>query len=332
MKKGIQSIVFNNVYINETATVVGPVEGRGPLKTYFDKVYHDLRLDQESFEKAEIMFQKDAIKILLQKSLEIEANIDYVMAGDLINQDAISNYALRDYSIPFIGIFGACSTSVLGVINGANYIEAQSAKKVITMTSSHNLSAERQFRNPVEYGGAKNDTTTFTVSGASACLLSDKEDKIKVTGATIGKVIDVGFKDATDMGRAMAPAAIETLITHFNDFNTNPSDYDLILTGDLSLYGSEIVRKMLNERYQSVSNYNDCGNLIFNRQKDEVFAGGSGCACCGVVSFGYIKKLLLDGRYKKVLICATGALLNTNLSLQKESIPCIAHAIVLEVV
>ncbi len=332
MKHGNHSYTFENVYLNNTGTAVGPREGLGPLAKSFDKIYDSLRMDEDSFEQAEIKLQRTALDVLFSKTLELERNIDIAFAGDLVNQDVISNYTLRNYDIPFCGVYGACSTSVLSMLMGSLTIDGNNAKKVISMTSSHNATSERQFRNPTEYGGAKNITSTFTVSGACAALLSTKKSKIKITKGTIGKVIDVEFKDSTDMGRAMAPAACETLLQHFDDFKAKPSDYDLIVTGDLSTFGKEIVQNVLDIEFGTVTNYNDCGLMIYDLDNQQVFAGGSGCACCGVVSYGYIFKEMLEGRLKKVLICATGALMNTNMSLQKESIPAVAHAIVWEVV
>lgn len=329
MKIGNQSIKFNDIFINETATIVGPVEGQGPISSYFDEIVEDNYLDCDSFEKAEILLQIKSIKKLFEKTKMTTNDIDLLISGDLINQTAVSNYAGRNFNIPFWGVYGACSTSILNLIIASNVIESGNFNNIICVTSSHNLSAERQFRSPIEYGGAKNETTTFTVTGGCAALVSNTKSKIKIEGATIGKVIDVGFKDATDMGRAMAPAAVETLLSHFEDFNCKPSDYDLILTGDLSSFGFEIVNNLLKERYQKDFNYNDCGLIIYDKENQNVFSGGSGCACCGCVTYAYVKEKLLSKELNKVLICATGALMNTNMSLQKESVPAIAHAIIL---
>lgn len=332
MKIGKNSFAWNNAYLCQTATVCGPKESKGPLNSYFDRSFSDLRMDEDSFEQAEIKLQRTALDILFSKTLELESNIDLVFAGDLINQDVITNYTLRNYDIPFCGLYGACSTSVLSLIMASLVVDSNNANKVIAMTSSHNSSSERQFRNPTEYGGAKNETSTFTVTGACAALVTSKQSKIKIARGTIGKVIDVDFMDGFDMGRAMAPAACETLLSHFDDFNINPDYYDLIVTGDLSFFGSQIVQEILNLEYGKITNYTDCGLLIYDRNKQDVFAGGSGCACCGIVSYGYIFKEMLNGKYKRVLICATGALMNTDMTLQKESIPAVAHAIGLEVI
>lgn len=329
MKIGKQSLKFNDVYLNYAATIVGSLEGEGPLKEYYDEIVYDNYLGCSSFEQAEMMLQTKCLKKLLAKAKLNDTDIDLLIGGDLINQTAISNYVGRNFDIPFLGIYGACSTIALGIITSAIAIESNNYDNIIAITSSHNCSAERQFRNPVEYGGAKGETTTFTVTGAASALLSRKRSKVMISGATLGKIIDVGFKNQTDMGRAMAPAAIETLLSHFSDFNLKPSDYDLILTGDLSIFGYEIVKDVLKEKYQ-IFNYNDCGLLIYDNNKQHVFAGGSGCACCGCVTLSYIFNELTMGNLNKVLICATGALLNPSMCLQHESIPAIAHAIVLK--
>lgn len=322
---------FNNVYINNTAAVCGPLEYEGNLGEYMDKHYDDLRLDEKSFELAEMDFQKDALNILFSKTMELISNIDVVIGGDLVNQEVISHYTLRNYDIPFIGVYGACSTSILSIINASFMLESKLIDKAICLTSSHNLSSERQFRNPVEYGGAKNEYQTYTVSGACAALVTNRKKGVRVVGCTIGRIIDFGFKDSQDMGRAMAPAAIETILDYLTGSNKTPSDFDLILTGDLSFYGSEIVYKALEKRYGIIKNYNDCGNLIY-KPNQEVFAGGSGCACCGITLYGYIFKKMLNHDLKRVLICGTGALMNSDITLQKQSIPAICHCIELEVV
>lgn len=324
---------FENVYILNTYTVCGPLEYEGKLGSFFDKHYEDYSLDESSFEKAEIMMQHDAINQVLKKSDLTEEDIDIVMAGDLVNQNVISNYTIRDYNIPFVGLYGACSNSMLITINAAVYLEANYANYILGVTSSHNLTSERQFRNPIEYGGARKESQTFTTTGAVSFILTNKKSKIKITKATLGRVIDVGFNDPLDMGRAMAPAAIETIFDFFNDFNMKPSDIDLILTGDLSFYGSEIVYKALTKKYGIIKNYNDCGNMIYYKSQNKaIMAGGSGCASMGLVGYGYVIKEMLEGKYKKVLLCATGALMNSDIMLQKESLPTICHAVLLEVI
>lgn len=330
MKIGKCSYKFENVFLEETAVAIGSLEAKGKMKSYADIVYDDQYFGEKSYEAAERKMQKDTINKLKNKKYLIDSNIDLILGGDLINQEIVSTFVMRDYDIPFIGLYGACSTFGLATIIGSLFIETNYAKKVITIASSHAQTAERTFRYPIEYGGAKEESTTLTVTGCGAMLLSNKKSKIKVTGATIGKVIDVDYKNNFDLGGAMAPSAIETLLTHFEDFKTNPSDYDLILTGDLSQIGLSIVSKALNDKYGNVKNYDDCGLIVYDYFSQDVFSGGSGCASSAVVTCGYIKEKILSGELKKILICPTGALMNQTTTLQKESIPAISHAFILE--
>ena len=331
-KIGKQSIKINNVYLHESGVCVGPKEGEGPLASYFDKIYDDLYAGTNgSWEKAEMQMFKDAIDICLEKNKTKPTDIDLVVCGDLNNQIIIGNYVLRNYAIPFLGVFGACSTSVESIIVGSQFIESGNFNKVLAGTSSHNATAERQFRYPTEYGGQKADTVTTTVTASGIVMLSNEKSMIKVTEATIGRVYDDEMTDSTDMGRAMAIAAFYTMKQHFNDFKTTPMDYDLILTGDLSQIGFSVVSKALNDKFENVKNYDDCGLIIYDYFTQKVFSGGSGCASSAVVTCGYIKEKLLSGEIKKVLICPTGALMNQTTTLQKESIPSISHCFVLEV-
>lgn len=331
MKIGKQSIRLNNVYLGETGVAVGPKEYAGPLKVYFDKNYEDLYCENKTWEKAEMQLLKDSIEICLEKNKLAQKDIDCFVGGDLNNQIIIGSYVLRDYDIPYLGIFGACSTSTEGIIVGSSLIESGFGTNVLVATSSHNATSERQFRYPTEYGGQKPDSLTFTVTAAGTALLTKLETPLKVSGCTIGKSIDAKFKDPLDMGRAMAPAAFSTLYQHFIDFNTMPKDYDLIVTGDLSYYGHEMVVKMFKDiGIEMGENYNDCGLMIYDRNTQDVFAGGSGCGCCAAVTYGYLIKMLQNKTYQKILVCATGALLNPVITAQKESIPGICHAVVLE--
>lgn len=330
-KIGKHSLEFNNAYLLATTTVTGPLEKKGPLGGYFDKSYDDVYCGEDNWEKAEMKLMADAIDLLLDKTKLDIKDIDCILAGDLVNQVVISNYVMRDLGAPYLGIYGACSTSVEGLLIGATFIDGGFGSKIICTTSSHNATSERQFRNPTEYGGQKPPETTYTVSGAAAGLISNVKSKVQVKRATIGRVYDPKIKNSSDLGRAMAPSAAQTIIDHFEDFNLNPSEYDLIVTGDLSKYGSKVLREILElHNYDVSSNYNDCGLMIYDINMQNVFAGGSGCGCCGVVSYSYIYQQLLKGIFKKVLIVATGALLNPIITAQKESIPGISHAITLE--
>ena len=330
MKIGKSSYQFDNVFLEETAVAIGSLEAKGKMVSYADIIYKDPYFEEKSYEAAERKMQKDTINKLKSKKYLIDSNMDLILGGDLINQEIISTFVMREYDIPFIGLYGACSTFGLAAIMGAIFIDNNLAKKVITLASSHTQTAERTFRYPIEYGGAKEASTTLTVTGCGAMLLTNKKSKIKLTKATIGKVYDVYYKNNFDLGGAMAPSAAETLLAHFADFKSKPSDYDLILTGDLSQIGFSVVNAVLNEKFGNVNNYDDCGLLVYDYFDQAVFSGGSGCGCSAIVTCGYIKEKLLNGELKKVLICPTGALMNMTTTLQKESIPAITHAFVLE--
>ncbi|MDE6406973.1 MAG: hypothetical protein K2K48_00420 [Anaeroplasmataceae bacterium] len=319
---------LKNVYLESSVVVAGELEGEGPLKSYFDSIDE---CKDSCFENSEIDILSKAIDMLLEKENLKSEDISLAIGGELSNQLTTSSYTFRSLPISLIGIYSACSTISLGLGVAGLLLENESIKNILVYTSSHNQSAERQFRNPVEYGGNKEDTQTFTSTIGASALLSHKKGKLKLTDFTLGKVIDVGFTDACDFGRAMAPAALETLFSHFKATNTSPKDYDLILTGDLSTYGYEIVLKALKEEYGDVNNYNDCGLILYNKNRQNVLAGGSGPGTSAAVFLSYIKKRMLEGYYKKVLLCATGALMNPTMINQKNSLPCIAHAICMEV-
>ena len=330
MKIGKSSFQFNNVYVEETAVAIGKLESEGKMRSYADIIYDDQYFEEKSFEAAERKMQQDVINKIKSKKYLIDSSIDILFSGDLINQEIVSTFVMRDYDIPFIGLFGACSTFGIATILGAIFVENSLAKRVISMASSHTQTAERTFRYPNEYGGFKEESTTLTVTGCGAMLISNKKSKIKITGATIGKVFDFGYKNSFDLGGAMAPSAAETLITHFSDFKRKPSDYDLILTGDLSQIGLSVLNTSLNDKFGVVKNLDDCGLIVYDYFTQKVFSGGSGCGCSAVVTCGYVKEKLLSGEIEKVLICPTGALMNQTSTLQKDSIPAISHAFVLE--
>ena len=327
---GKNSIEFSNVYLYSSSTVSGPREKIGPIGEYIDKSFDELNCGEKTWEKAEIKLQNEAFLIsLLKKELNVD-EIDLIVSGDLNNQIVASSYMARNFDIPHIGLYGACSSSVLSIIVAANYIDSKIFNKVACLTSSHYASSERQFRFPTEYGGQKPISTTTTVTGAGCSILSDKQSEIKVTRATIGKVIDPAFKDTQDLGRAMAPACATTLKQHLEDFDIDVTDYDMIITGDLSFYGSKVFIEILKEWNINLLNHNDCGLIIYDQNNQEVYSGGSGCGCCSLVLNAYIVDMLKKGNLNKVLIIATGALMNPILSQQKESIPGIAHAVALE--
>jgi len=326
---------YNNVYVKDSYTIAGMYESDGPLRKYFDKRYEeDLYYGEKSFEKAESKLLEDNIKNILKKNRMKEEQIDLIISGDLQNQISASNYAVRNFNIPFLGIFNACATSGEGIIIGSTFLESNKVKNVIVSTVSHNTSAEKQFRNPVEYGAPKKKTATFTATGSASLILTHEKTDIKVESSTIGKVIDLGQKDVNHMGAVMAPAAADTIYRHLRDLKREPDYYDLILTGDLGLYGKSILQNYINKRYNIVlgKNYNDCGTMLYNLDTQPVFAGGSGPVCSALVIFSYILKQMKSGKLKRVLIVPTGAIFSPTWTFQKETIPAIAHAVSLEVV
>ena len=329
------TIKYKNVYIDDTYTICGNYENDGPLSKYFDKKYKkDLYFDEKSWEKAEVHLIKEANKNILNKNKLKEEDIDFLISGDLQNQIAASDYMARDFNIPFIGAYEACSTvgEIIGI--GSTFIEGGFAKKVLVSTSSHNMVSEKQFRNPTEYGTPKPKTATFTSTGAVSVLLSNIKSKIKVESVTFGKVIDMGITDVNHMGAIMAPGAGEVIYNHLKDTKRDISYYDLILTGDLGIYGKNILRDYMMTKYNIDlgDNYNDCGTMLYDLDNQPVLAGGSGPVCSSLVVFGYIYKEMLKGKYKKVLIVPTGALFSPTFTFQKESIPSIANAISLEAI
>lgn len=326
---------YKNVYIENTATIAGVYEAEGPLAKYFDKSYtKDLYFGEKSWEKAEIRLLKDTISLILDKTNKKDSDINLIISGDLQNQIASSDYAIREFDIPFLGIYNACATSSEGMIIGATFIDNKSIKNCLVSTVSHNTSAEKQYRNPTEYGTPKPETATFTVTGGAALLLTNKKTKIKMTSSTIGRIIDKGTKDVNHMGAVMAPAAADTIYRHLKDLDRNPDYYDLIVTGDLGEYGKKILVNYLKQVYKlDISkNYDDCGTMIYNIKKQAVLAGGSGPVCSALTLCSYILKEMQEGRLKKVLYVPTGALFSPTMYFQKESLPAIAHAVSLEVV
>jgi stage V sporulation protein AD len=328
---GKQTWLFEqDIYIHSSGTAVGPKEAQGPLGSMFDVRHEDLHCGEENWELAERRLMIESIDSCLKKANLTYEDIDLFLAGDLLNQNVTANYAARHHQIPFLCMFGACSTSMQTLAVGTALIDGGFANRIVATTSSHNATAERQFRYPTEYGSQRPDSATSTVTGAGTVLISKETGSVKITAATIGRVQDYGITNPFDMGSAMAPAAADTIQRHFKDLNRKPDDYDLILTGDLSGVGSPILLQLLKEEGYDLSNiHNDCGLMIF-RPDQGVFAGGSGCACSAVVTYGHILKELSTGRLKKVFVVATGALLNPVMIQQKESIPSIAHGVVLE--
>ena len=330
---GNQTIKFNNPpTILETASIVGPKEANGPLSKYFDKCLEDEFWGENSWEKAESKMIKEASNLAISKSNLPISDINFCLAGDLLNQCISSNFGLREINIPFFGIFGACSTFAESLCLGSILVESNAANNVLCSVSSHFCSAEKQFRFPLELGNQRPQSAQWTVTGSGCAIISKTGQGPYITHITPGKIIDMGIKDANNMGAAMAPAALDTLITHFKDTGRNPSYYDGIFTGDLGYVGKEILTELaLSKGYNIKSNYNDCGVLIFDKDAQDTHSGGSGCACAATVFSGYIFNQLKEKKYKKILLIATGALTNSTTAQQGESIPGIAHAVSIEI-
>ena len=328
------TFTFKNTYIEECSTICGPYEKKGPLKRYFDKSYNDLYFGEDSWEKAEIKLVKDALVMILKKSGYKKEDINLVIGGDLLNQIIASCYGCCGVGNSFIGIYGACSSSVLGLIIASCMIDSGFINNSICIVSSHNMSSEKPFRYPTEYGSPRPNSATFTSTGAGACLLSNEKSSIRVDCATLGRIIDYDQNDPNDMGRCMAPSVIDTLKRHLEETGRSVDYYDLILTGDLGKYGVEIVKDYMKNVYHiELNNYNDCGVLLYDLDKQiDVKAGGSGPACSALVVYSYIYNLLKNKELKRVLIMATGALFSPISLYQKENINSICHAISLEVI
>ncbi|MCY6353900.1 stage V sporulation protein AD [Clostridium sp. ZS2-4] len=314
-----------------TTSIVGPKEGDGPLKEYFDIVLQDDLDGKDSFEKAESSIMYKAIEETIKKAKLTEQDINYLVAGDLLNQLSASNFAARDMDIPFLGLYGACSTMAESLSIASILIDGGYANYAIAATSSHFSSAERQFRVPLEMGSQRTPTSQWTVTGSGAMLLAKEGNFPYTTYVTIGKIKDYGKTDTNDMGSAMAPAAVDTIKQHLKDTGRTPNDYDLIATGDLGSFGKKITEELLKEYGYDIANkYIDCGDEIFDHKRQKTNCGGSGCGCSAVVGCGYIYKNILCGKLKKILLVSTGALMSPTTSLQGESIPGIAHAVSIE--
>ena len=314
--------------ITAWASVAGKKESEGPLGHYFDKTSTDTYFGESSWERAEMQMQRNALGILLQKANLNASEIGAVLSGDLLNQCISSGFALRNTEIPHLGLYGACSTMAEGLLIGSMIVSGGFRDRVIAMTSSHFASSERQYRFPLGYGGQRTPTNQWTVTAAGATLLVAKGTGPQITGCTIGTVKDLGVVDANNMGCAMAPAALNTIITHLNDFNIEPDYYDLILTGDLGYVGKEALQALAIREGISISGrLIDCGTVIFDLEKQDVHAGGSGCGCSAAVLCSYYLKKIHEGKLKRILFCGTGALLSPTSVQQGQPISGICHAV-----
>ena len=330
-KLGKQTVCFPTPpVIIGWGNVVGKKEGEGPLGSCFDFVSQDDKFGEKSFEKAESNMQKQALSNALDKAGKQITDLDYLLAGDLLNQCISSSFAARGQDVPFLGLYGACSTMGESTLLASMLLGGGFGELAAAVTSSHFCTAERQYRTPLEYGGQRTPNAQWTVTGSGAVILAAQGEGPKVTHATVGKIVDKGITDANNMGAAMAPAAYETLRAHFQDTGRSPEDYDLIVTGDLGRLGREIVTDFFAADGVALPNYNDCGLLIFDLKDQDVHCGGSGCGCAASVLTGYLLPGLKAGAWKRILFCPTGALLSPTSTQQGESIPSICHAIALE--
>jgi len=313
------------------AAIVGKKEGDGPLARYFDQIIDDEYFGEKSFEKAESRLLRDTLAKTLEKCGKSAGDLHFIISGDLQNQCTAASYAFRDVQVPFLGIYGACSTMAEALAIGAVLIDDGAAEMTACITSSHFCSAEKQFRYPLEFGYQRTPTAQWTVTGAGCIILGKQGSGPVITHLTCGTVVDMGIKDANNMGGAMAPAASETILTHLEDTGRSMDYYDLVLTGDLGSFGRSMLKRLLRENgVDPGDRYDDCGCMIFDLERQDVVCGGSGCGCSAVVLSAYILELMNQKKINKVLFAATGALMSPTWIQQGESIPCIAHAVSIE--
>lgn len=329
---GKQSIEFKNpVYIQSYASIVGSMEGEGPLGHMFDKIEKDDRFGQDNWEKAESILQKKTAELALQKGNLKAEDIRMIFAGDLLAQSMASSFGIGELNRPIYGLFGACSTMGEALSLGAMAVAAGYGDRVLSVTSSHYATAEKEFRFPLGYGNQKPMSSSHTVTGSGACVLGTKKKKVRITGITSGKIVDYGLKDSQNMGACMAPAAADTIFQNLQDFGRNPEDYDKIFTGDLGGIGQQILLDLLEQKGVQMSKvHEDCGMLIYDKEAQATHAGGSGCGCSASVLTAYILPRMETGEWKKVLFVPTGALMSKVSFYEGNSVPGIAQAVVLE--
>ncbi|RNC28732.1 MAG: Stage V sporulation protein AD [Candidatus Dichloromethanomonas elyunquensis] len=329
-KSGNQTVTFQNPpVILSRCNVVGPKEGDGPLKGSFDVILHDTYDGEKSWERTEAKILERAMRGALEKVNVPSDSVDYILAGDLLNQIISSNFAARQMGLPFIGLYGACSTMALSIALGSMLIDGGFASKTLCGASSHHDTAERQYRLPTEQGSQRAMYSQWTVTGAGTVLLGDSGQGPRVTAATIGRILDYGETDAGNMGAAMAPAVADTILNHFQDLNRHPDFYDLIVTGDLGSVGLQLVLDILKKSGLNINNFSDCGVMIYSTEQD-THAGGSGCGCSAVVLTGDILNRMTSGELNKVLLIGSGSLHSSLSTQQGESMPAIGHAVCIE--
>lgn len=332
---GSQSVKLpNEVYVNGSASIVGKKEGEGPLGLLFDMVGEDDMFGCETWEEAESSLQKDAVYMALGKAGKKPEDMRYIFAGDLLGQSIATSFGIMNYNIPLLGVYGACSTCGESIAIGSMIVSGGFAENVVCVTSSHFASAEKEFRFPLGYGNQRPLSATWTVTGSGAFVLGSKKESTslaKISGITIGKIVDYGLKDSMNMGPCMAPAAAATIAAHLTDYDSQPEDYDKIITGDLGTVGQRVLLDLLRDKgYDIADKHMDCGIEIFDAQSQDTHAGGSGCGCCAVTLSAYILKQLSEKNWKKVLFVPTGALLSKTSFNEGQTVPGIAHALLLE--
>jgi len=333
MLKGHQTWIFESKpIIAGSAAIGGPFEAQGALAKDFDLLHDDLWLGQDSYEKAEKKLLEQACETAIKKAGLKKEDIQFFLSGDLINQIIPSSFTARTLAIPYLGIYGACSSSMEGLTLASLIVDAGFAQNALIGTSSHNAASEKQYRYPTEYGAQKPPTAQWTVTGAGAAVVAAKGNGPHVTAATVGRVVDMGISDPFNMGAAMAPAAVDTIEAHMRDLNTDASHYDLIATGDLGRVGHSIAGDLLKKHGIEIpeEKLTDCGILMY-KPDQPVFAGGSGCACAATTTYGHLINRLKRRELNRILVIATGALLSPMSYQQKETIPCVAHAVSIEI-
>lgn len=337
---GKQSILFSNPpCIIAAASIAGKKEGEGPLGQYFDVIHEDPMVGKDTWEDAESQFMKEAAELVIQKAGLKNQDIRYLIGGDLLGQLIATSFGIADLEIPTFGIYGACSTMGEAMSVGAILVDGGYADKVLSITSSHFAGAEKQFRMPLDYGNQRPFSASWTVTGSGAVVIAQnnqsnksKEGKtVVIKGITTGKIVDFGIKDSMNMGAAMAPAAFDTIKQNFIDHGLKPDYYDKIITGDLGVIGQKILIDLLQDQgYDISSRHMDCGIEIFNQEDQDTHAGGSGCACSAITLAGYILKQLRQGAWKRVLFVPTGALLSQVSFNEGNTVPGIAHGVMIE--
>ena len=324
----------NPVYILNSASVVGTKEGDGPLGLLFDKVGEDDMFGCKTWEEAESSLQKQAVGLALDKAGLVPEDISFIFAGDLLGQSIATSFGISSFQIPLLGMYGACSTCGESLLLGTMAVAGGFADRVLTVTSSHFASAEKEFRFPLEYGNQRPLSATWTVTGSGAFVLSNTEgerSRARITGITTGKIMDYGLKDSMNMGACMAPAACDTIYWNLKDFGRRPSDYDKIITGDLGSIGRQALIDLLNEKDVDIAGQHmDCGIEIYDAKEQDTHAGGSGCGCSAVTLSAYVLKKIEEGTWKRVLFVPTGALLSKTSFNEGQTVPGIAHGLVIE--